>query len=135
MARMMCRGCWEQFDSNNGRDVHHHNGACREQPAVLTFDQFSERNGVSATPPSFPEYHRGGARVSGPSRRAADARVAQAMQRWGEARDSLRAQYQALIDQGRVREPAGVETLNSAAAGDGPAAEAARRVLARRAAR
>lgn len=105
-------------------------------PAVpQTFDEYSESQGVSRTPPSFPESHRAAGGVSKPSARAAAKRIEAAGAAWQKERDRVRAEYEAKIAAGELEAPTSDVGLERAAGGEGEAAGAAARVIAKRAAR
>ena len=98
---------------------------------VLTYNQFSVVNGVPDTPPSFSEMHRYPRRPSKSSQIAMSRLVLKQMSDWQDSRDRLRVQFEALKAEGAIREPTRTERLERTAQGEGPAAEAARRLLAR----
>lgn len=105
-------GCWSRMD-------------------ILTFDQFSAINGVPATPPDFPEMHRNPRRPSKASQRVMSRAIMKQMADWQASRDRLRNEYESRKAAGTVREPTRMERLARTAQGEGAAAEAARRILAR----
>ena len=95
----------------------------------MTFDEFSASRGVSPHPPQFPELHRAPGGVSGRSARAASEWLSLALAVWQGQRDQLRAEYARETATGGFRGPSRAERLALIAGGEGPAAEAARRLL------
>ena len=99
--------------------------------STMTFDEFSASRGVSTFVPSFPEMHRHPRRPSKASQRSASLRVMQELNDWQAKRDLLRIEYNGLVGRGDITLPSRRERLERSAAGQGEAAEAARRILAR----
>ena len=100
-----------------------------------SFDEFSAANGVSATPPQFPESHAKLGGVSKATDKKQAARVQKALAEWSAQRDTLRKTYDQKVADGSVTAPSRLENLQRTAQGEGPAAEAAQRLLAVRAKR
>jgi len=97
----------------------------------LTLDEFCESRGVSRFAPSFPEMHRHPRRPSKASQRSASRRIGQEMKDWQDKRDMLRIEYNGMVERGDITLPSRRDRLERTAAGEGEAAEAARRILAR----
>lgn len=101
----------------------------------LAYDEYCARHGVAPFPPSFPEFHFCARVPTEQSQRAASDMVCAALADWQAQRDALRARYDVLVAQGAITPPTSTERLQRIAQGSGDQAEAARRVLAKRAAR
>ena len=99
--------------------------------STMTFDEFSASRGVSTFAPSFPEMHRHPRRPSKASQRSASRLVMGKMSEWQEKRDMLRMEYNGMVERGDITLPSRRERLERAAAGQGEAAEAAKRILVR----
>jgi len=76
------------------------------RPKVLMFDEFSVQRGVLTTPPSFPETHRKPGGLSKRAERAFLAYMRKSLDAWQAQRDSLRAEYNELVQKGEIRKRA-----------------------------
>lgn len=102
---------------------------------AMTFEEFSRSRGVPSFPPTDAGLHRYPRRPPKSQQGAARKRVTEGLATWGEKRDELRAEYESLIQNGEIREPGQIERLTEIAKGEGSQAEAARRLLEKRAAK
>ncbi len=106
-------------------------GASSAEVEVATFDEYAAKRGVPSSAPSFPEAHRAPGGVSKASAKAMAGRIAKASAAWQAQRASMLREYKAAVKAGTVRAPSRAERLTETARGEGPAAEAARRLLER----
>lgn len=104
-------------------------------PDVMTFEEFATRNGAGRADLGDPGLHHSAGNVSAKVWARKQRAQAEKDAQWQARRDALRVEFARLIETGVVREPSGQERLQEEARGEGPAAEAARRVLAKRAER
>lgn len=101
---------------------------------VQTFEAFATSRGAGRHLFGEPGLHARG-HMSDAAHRRAVKRMVAADAELEARRAALRVEWAALIARGEVREPTSSEALARTASGEGQAAEAARRVLARREAR
>ena len=99
---------------------------------ALTFDEYAAQRGVSRTAPSFPESHRAAGGVSKPTVKAKAAQISQALSEWQQKRNALKAEYDAAMQRGEIKQPDRLSKLEQTAQGEGEAAAAAQRLLAKR---
>src|SRR3990167_6360984 len=79
------------------------------KPEILTFDEFSIKRGVSSTPPSFPEYHKAACGVSKISKKKTQEILTESLAGWQNQRDSLKTEYDRLIQEGLLIPPSSIE--------------------------
>lgn len=101
---------------------------------VQTFEQFAAARGASRQNFGDAGLHTR-IHMSDRAHRAAMARQQALDADLAARRDALRVEYAGAMARGEIREPTSAELLEETSKGEGVAAEAARRVLERRAAR
>lgn len=102
-------------------------------PSVMTLIQWAAANGRVTTADVDAHLHAG--LRSKPRWKSYDRWFAQRLRELQDARDATTRDYEAACERGEVRPPTYTERLSQTATGSGKAAEAARRLIEKRAAK